>query len=137
MEVISATEDSKTLMVWVYVAHPQGRTFWCIICNISLHEGHGPTDLSCIYSTLKFPCFHENQYQTYQVVTFDQHLWSKAYNMVESLPELQLVVICLGGLHTFLVSIGHLMGVSCLQELFKVVYSSNTVEHMFSGKTCS
>ena len=35
---------------------------------------------------------------------------------------------------SFLCAIGHLMSGSGIQELLEVVYSSNTVAHMLSGK---
>jgi hypothetical protein len=99
-----------------------------------------PNDLSCIYSTLKFISSHARRHQSYPVVTFDQPLWWKAHTMVQSVPELQPAVIRLGGFHTqmsFLGSIGHLMDGSGLQELLEVVYASNTVGHMLSGKAVS
>ena len=51
--------------------------------------------------------------------------------------ELQNVVLRLGGFHTemsFLGCITHLMAASGLQELLKLIYSSNAVMHMLTGK---
>ena len=40
-----------------------------------------PSDLSCIYSTLKFICKEASRYQKPPVVTFDQPLyWKAVYN---------------------------------------------------------
>jgi hypothetical protein len=50
------------------------------------------------------------------------------------------MVLRIGGLHTemsFLGSIGHIMKNSGLTEVLEVVYGSNTVTHMLSGKALS
>ncbi len=50
------------------------------------------------------------------------------------------MVLRLGGLHTdmsFLSIIGHLMAGSGLNELLEVVYVSNSVTHIISGKALS
>ena len=60
--------------------------------------------------------------------------------IVESQPEneeLRSVVVRLGGFHTqmsFLGSIGHLMSGSGIENVLEVVYASNTVGHILSGK---
>ena len=51
--------------------------------------------------------------------------------------DLRNVVLRLGGFHTemsFLGCIGHLMAASGLQELWKLIYASNAVVHMLTGK---
>ena len=99
-----------------------------------------PNDLSCIYSTLNFISSHAAKYNVCPVVTFDQPLWLKAFTIVESQPQLQPMVIRLGGFHTmmsYLGCIGHLMRGSGLQELLQVVYAPNSVIHMMSGRAVS
>ena len=102
-----------------------------------------PNDLSCIYSTLRFVCSHANDHRSTPVITFDQPLWWKAHTIVESEPDdslLHSAVIRLGGFHTemsYLGCIGHLMGGSGLHELLEVIYASNTVGHILSGKALS
>ncbi len=99
-----------------------------------------PNDISCVYSTLCFVCDHAKQYNVTPVLTFDQPLWWKALMIIRDQPsnsDLKQVVVRLGGLHTemsFIGSIGHLMTGSGLQELLEVVYASNSVTHMMSGK---
>ena len=51
--------------------------------------------------------------------------------------DLSSIVLRLGGFHTeisFLGCIGHIMSGSGLREVLEVIYSSNTVAHMLSGK---
>ena len=74
------------------------------------------------------------------VITFDQPLWWKAQTIVANEPEdspLKSVVVQIGGLHTemsFLGCIGPLKENSGLCETLEVVYGSNAVTHMLSGK---
>ena len=102
-----------------------------------------PSDESCIYSTLRFVATHALQYDVTPVLTFDQPLFWKALNIIQSQPsnnELKRIVLRLGGFHmkmSFLGSIGHLMAGSGLEELLEVVYAGNTVCHMMSGKAVS
>ena len=85
-------------------------------------------------------CEEAKCYQVTPVVTFDQPLWWKAQMIVCNEPpesDLKALVLRLGGFHnqmSFLGAIGHLMSGSGIQELLEVVYSSNTVAHMLSGK---
>ena len=102
-----------------------------------------PSDPSCIYSTLKFVSSQAMQYNVTPVLTFDQPLYWKALTIICSQPidsDLKHIVLRLGGFHmemSFLGSIGHLMAGSGLQELLEVVYASNTVSHMLTGKAVS
>ena len=51
--------------------------------------------------------------------------------------NLRDIVLRLGGFHTemsFLGCIGHLMAASGLQELLELIYSSNTVVYILTGK---
>ena len=102
-----------------------------------------PNDPTCIYSTLIYICSHARKYNCTSIITFDQPLWWKANMIVESQPgssELHSVVVRLGGFHaqmSFLGSIGHLMKGSGIEDLLKVIYASNTVAHILSGKAVS
>jgi hypothetical protein len=95
-----------------------------------------PSDASCIYSTLKFVATQAQLYGVTPVLTFNQPLYWKALNILQSQPddnELKQIVLRLGEFHmqmSFLGSIGHLMAGSGLQELLEVVYAGNTVCHM-------
>ena len=68
-------------------------------------------------------------------VTFDQPLYIKAVDVVAAS---DLDVVCrLGTFHTimsFLGSIAYLMHASALEEVLSVMYGSNTVQHVLSGK---
>lgn len=99
-----------------------------------------PGNMSCVHSTLQFICQHANRYNVTPIPTFDQPLWWKALQVVESQAEnspLRPMVLRLGGFHTqmsFIGCIGHLMASSGLPELLEAVYASNTVTHMLNGK---
>ena len=77
-----------------------------------------PNDYTCIYSTLIFLMeqAHKLGIDT-PIVTFDQPLWLKAFEIVKS-KSLKIVLI-LGGFHllmNFLGSIGYIMGGSGLSD---------------------
>ncbi|VDI79282.1 Hypothetical predicted protein [Mytilus galloprovincialis] len=99
-----------------------------------------PSDLSCIYSTLKFICSQAKSYGVKAIVTFDQPLYWKALSIITNEPttsELQSIILRLGGFHSemsFLGSIGQLMSGSGLNEVLETVYSTNAVGHMMTGK---
>ena len=99
-----------------------------------------PTNMSCVYSTLKFVEAQCKRQHTTPIITFDQPLWWKAQLIVESEPpdsELRSIILRLGGFHaemSFLGCIGSIMSGSGIEELLECVYASNTVGHMLSGK---
>ena len=99
-----------------------------------------PSDAACIHSTLSFVCDHGKRYHVTPVITFDQPLWWKALAIIGSEPEgsdFREIVLRLGAFHTlmsFLGAIGYLMAGSGLWHLLELIYSTNTVTHMFSGK---
>lgn len=99
-----------------------------------------PSDVTCIYSTLKFVCEHARRHGVTPIITFDQPLWWKALMIIETEPTgsvLNDIVLRLGGFHTemsFLGSIGHLMAGSGLQEVLELIYADNAVVHMMTGK---
>ncbi|KAG1687728.1 hypothetical protein GQR58_008303 [Nymphon striatum] len=99
-----------------------------------------PGNMSCVQSTLQFICQHASRYKVTPVITFDQPLWWKALEVIESQPvnsQIRSIVLRLGGFHTemsFVGSIGHIMAGSGLQELLETIYANNTVTHMLNGK---
>jgi hypothetical protein len=99
-----------------------------------------PTDMTCIYSTLLYIAQQAKENNITPVITFDQPLWWKAHLIIANEPpqsSLKSIVLRLGGLHTemsFLGCIGHLMANSGLSEVLEVVYGSNAVIHMLTGK---
>ena len=99
-----------------------------------------PSDVTCVYSTLKYVCEHARRHDVTPILTFDQPLWWKALMIIVTEPvgsNLRDIVLRLGGFHTemsFLGCIGHLMAASGLQELLELIYSSNTVVHILTDK---
>ena len=112
-------------------SHPgKSEVFMAPIINLN------PSDENCIYSTL---LFIQSQATSMNVptlsVTFNQPLWLKAYEIATS-KKLDIVVR-LGGFHTlmsFLGSIGTVMEGSGLDRLHELIYASNSVTHIMSGK---
>ena len=45
-----------------------------------------PSDVTCIYSTLKFVCEHARRHGVTHIITFDQPLWWKALMIIETEP---------------------------------------------------
>ena len=68
-------------------------------------------------------------------VTFDHPLWYKASRIIA---KKKLNIIChLGVFHTymsFLVAVGDMMSGSGIEELLELVYATNRVSRMMSGK---
>ena len=95
-----------------------------------------PTDLTCIYSTL---LFIQDQAKKINILTpcatFDQPLWYKASSI---LAKKKLNIIChLRGFRTYmsvLGAVGDMMSGSGIEELLELVYATNRVSHMMSGK---
>ena len=99
-----------------------------------------PSDMSCVYSTLRFVCAEARRHGVSPVLTFDQPLWWKSQLIVQKDPQgsdLKSVVLRLGGFHiemSFLGCIGKIMSGSGLQQVLEVVYAPNTVGHMLAGR---
>lgn len=95
-----------------------------------------PSDDSCIYSTLLYIIEHAKSMKLPTAcVTFDQPLYIKALDisMKAGLP----IVIRLGGFHTlmsYLGSIANVMRGSGLEDMLSLMYGSNTIEHILTGK---
>ena len=89
------------------------------------------------YSALSYaPGLCEKQKLGIAPVTFDQPLYIKAVDIVQSSPDLDKVVVRLGGFHlimSYMGAIGAIMGGSGLAELWETVYAPNTVLHMAKG----
>lgn len=98
------------------------------------------SDVTCIFSTLKFISAHARRHGVTPIITFDQPLWWKALTIIvsESLEsDLRRIVLRLGGFHaemSFLGSIGHLMAGSGLKEMLELIYAPQAVQHIISGK---
>lgn len=100
-----------------------------------------PSDVTCVSSTLHFVSEHAKRHNIVNpIITFDQPLWWKAFNIVQTEPansDLHKVIVRLGAFHaemSFLGSIGHLMAGSGLREVLELIYASNAVDHILSGK---
>jgi hypothetical protein len=94
---------------------------------------------SCIFSTLLFVTQQATKLNVVvPCITFDQPLWLKAVEIVRA--SGLKVVVRLGGFHTlmsFLGSIGTVMGGSGIEDALQVIYGTDTVSHMLSGRAVS
>ena len=99
-----------------------------------------PSDMSCVYSTLRFVCAEARRRGVSPVLTYDQPLWWKSQLIVQKEPQgsdLKSVVLRLGGFDiemSFLGCIGKIMSDSGLQRVLEVVYAPNTVGHTLAGR---
>ena len=124
------------LMQLVHCGNHPGKSSVTFLPMIDMN----PSDVTCIYSTLKYVCEHAHRHDVTPILTFDQPLWWKALAIIVTEPvgsNLRDIVLRLGGFHTemsFLGCIGHLMAASGLQELLELIYASNAVVHMLTGK---
>ena len=98
-----------------------------------------PTDMTCIFSTLKFVEHQAKELGIVTlVITFDQPLWIKVFEITEAK---SLNIVCmLSGFHllvSFLRSIGAVMKGSGVGEAMEQVYAENSVPHIISWKAVS
>ena len=97
-----------------------------------------PTDMNCIYSTLKFVKKQSDSVGKRPVLTFDQPLYLKALQITlceES--GLSDIVLKLGSFHngmTFLCTIGDTMANTGLKECIQTMYSENSTKSILKGK---
>ena len=98
------------------------------------------SDEICINSTLHFVADQARRYGVVPILTFDQPLYWKARKLIENAPKdspISSIVLRIGDFHTlmsFLGSIGHLMEGSGLEDLMQLIYATDTVPHLLSGK---
>ena len=125
------------MMQAVHRGSHQGKSAITFLPMIDLN----PSEVTCISSTLKFVSEHARRHNIANpIVTFDQPLWWKAFNIISTEPansDLRKVILRLGAFHTqmsFLGSIGHLMAGSGLREVLELIYASNAVDHILTGK---
>lgn len=102
-----------------------------------------PSDLSCIYSTMQFVCDQASRYESIPILTFDQPLYWKSFQIRANENEHSLIkkmVLRLGGFHmcmSYLGAVGQIMHGSGLQEFLELVYASNLVPYILCGKSYS
>ena len=101
------------------------------------------SDETCVFSTMHFIVFLAKKCNADPILTFDQPLYQKTYEMQGKESEnsdLKGIVLRPGGLHicmNFLGSSGHFMSSSGLREVLETIYGSDTVPHMLSNSAIS
>ena len=114
------------------MAEKRSKSVVSILPIIDLHA----TDPNALYSLLLFLDEQSRKLSTgTPVVTFDQQLYVKAYEIVSS--KQMNIFLRLGGFHqvmSFLGSVGILMEGSGLRTALETLYAPVTVGHMMTGK---
>ena len=128
------------MMQLVHQGRHQGKSSVMFLPMIDMN----PSDVTCVSSTLHFVSEHAKQHSIANpIVTSDQPLWLKAFNIIQTEPansDLRKVIVRLGAFHaemSFLGSIGHLIAGSGLREVLELIYASNAVDHIMTGKAIS
>ena len=91
------------------------------------------------YFNNAFYCWSSKKFNADPILTFDQLLYQKAYEIQwkkSKSSKLKRIVLRLGRLHTslsFLDSIGNFMCSSGIREVLETFYGSDSVPHMLSG----
>ena len=101
-----------------------------------------PSDMSCIFATLKFLSNLGRSHSKASIITFDQPLYWKGENILSATEDVFLknVVLVLGPFHTqmnFLGCVGTLMPNSGLSDILEEIYRENAVHHILLGKAYS
>ena len=116
------------MMQSVHQGRHQGKSSIMFLPIIDMN----PSDVTCVSSTLNFVSEHAKEHGIANpIITFDQPLWLKAFDIIQSEPadsDLRKVMVRLGAFHaemSFLGSIGHLMAGSGLREVLELIYESN------------
>ena len=116
--------------------HP-GQSSIMYLPMIDMYSG----DKSCILSTLEFLSNLASKHHVPPVITFDQPLYWKATEIINSATQsshLRGIVLMLGSFHTFmnlLGAIGTLMEGTGLKSVLEMAYGENAVVHMMTGKS--
>ena len=125
------------MMQVIHQGNHKGKSSITFLPMIDMNQ----SDVTCVSSTLKFVSEHGQRHNIANpIVTFDQPLWWKAFNIIQTEPadsDLRKMILRLGAFHTemsFLGTIGHLMAGSGLRELLELIYASNAVDHILTGK---
>ncbi|XP_063235988.1 uncharacterized protein LOC134538524 [Bacillus rossius redtenbacheri] len=98
-----------------------------------------PSNPSTIFTALCFAAEQCKKRNQTCIVTFDQPLFLKAFEIVSSAEgssDISKIVLRLGGFHllmSFMGSIGRIMEGSGLESLWAAVYGQTTVNHMLNG----
>ena len=98
------------------------------------------SDMTCIYSTLRYVATLARTHKVAPIITFDQPLFWKASEITEEVTDddqVKEVTVMLGTFHMFmnlLGAIGTLMEGTGIRKLLEVIYGENAVSHILTGK---
>ena len=125
-------------MEWFYKNDTHRFTSRRVFCSIYANDWW-----NTYYFNNAFYCWSSKKFNADPILTFDQLLYQKAYEIQwkkSKSSKLKRIVLRLGRLHTslsFLDSIGNFMCSSGIREVLETFYGSDSVPHMLSGWTIS
>ena len=101
-----------------------------------------PSDMNCIYSTVKFVSEIVCKVKKPTIITFDQLLFGKASKIIHSSIDRNIkeIIATLGTFHTvmnLLGAIGTIMGNIGLRNILETIYNDNSIVHILGGKAVS
>ena len=119
------------MMQSVHQGRHQGKSSVIFLPIIDMN----PSDVTCVYSTLNFISQHARQHGILRpIITFDQPLWLKAYEIIQTEPansDLRKVIVRLGAFHAEMSFLGSIDG----RLPFTRSYGANN--HIMTGKAIS
>ena len=101
-----------------------------------------PSDMNCIYSTLKFISEIACKVKNPTVISFDQPLFWKASKIIHSSTDRNIkeIIVTLGTFHTVMnlfCAIGTTMRNTELSKILEIIYNDNSAVHILGGKAVS
>ncbi|KAK3104785.1 hypothetical protein FSP39_010049 [Pinctada imbricata] len=132
----SPTPSWSGLVRMVHCGSHPGKTAIYFLPMIDMN----PSDITCVYSTMLFICQQASKQSSTPVLTFDQPLYWKAKmisHKCEPGDPVRNIVLRIGGFHlkmSYLGCIGHIMSGSGIKEVMELIYASNAVSHILTGK---
>ena len=118
------------------ICYETDRIFFLPIIDLS------PSDMTCIYSTLRYVSNLAFTYKIPCIITFDQPLFWKSSKIINETtdPEFDKITLLLGTFHiavNLLGCIGEIMNNSGFENILEEIYGGNAVQHMLQGKAFS
>ena len=128
--LVHIVDDDKS------ISYGTDRIFYLPIIDLS------PSDMTRIYSTLRYVSNLAFTYKIPCILAFDQPLFWKSSKIINETtdPDFDKITLLSGTFHTamnLLGCIGEIMHISGLKNILAEIYGGNAVQHMLQGKAYS